>query len=174
MSTLLELFGEFVLVGATAFGGGQAALPLIEQVSVLKHRWLSHTALSTGVALAYSLPGPFTLVVAFIGYQAAGILGGLVAMLGMLLVPVVLSAILAAAEEKLEHNRWLQAFSRGAAPAVVGLLVATVWNLGKHALYSEVAWGIALLSLFAAARTRTPLAILFLGGALLGLLFLRK
>ena len=173
MSRALDLFAEFALIGATAFGGGQAALPLIEQVSVAKQGWLSHAALSTGVAIAYSMPGPFTLLVAFIGYQAGGLVGALAATGGMFLVPIALSALFAALEEALQHNKWVQAFSSGASPAVVGLLAATVWNLGSHALSSWKTWGIALLALIVVARTRSPLAALFLGGAALGWLFLR-
>ena len=162
---LWQLFWEFTAVSLLAFGGGQAVLPLIERDSVAVGGWTTTAAFTAAVGFGYLIPGPVTTLATFIGYQAAGFPGALATTLGMFLAPTVLAALTAAGIGKFAQNRWVGAFGRGAAPAVVGLLGATLWTVGRHALLSPSAVGIAALALLLAARTKTPPVILLMGGA---------
>ena len=66
---MLELIARFLVIGTLAFGGGQAALPLVERLAVADTGWLTPTQFATGVGLSYATPGPVLILAAFIGYQ---------------------------------------------------------------------------------------------------------
>lgn len=168
MALLWALFVQFAVTSLLAFGDGQAVLPLIERQSVAERGWLSTSAFTAGVGVGYLVPGPVTTMAAFVGYMAGGLAGGVAATLGMFLAPVILAALAAKGVERLARSRWVRAFGMGAAPAVVGLLGATLWNLSRHALTAWPLGGVALLSLALAAKTKITPGWLLLGGAILG------
>ena len=168
VALLWALFVQFAVTSLLAFGGGQAVLPLIERQSVAERGWLSTSAFTAGVGVGYLVPGPVTTMAAFVGYMAGGLAGGIAATLGMFLAPVILAALAAKGVERLARSRWVRAFGMGAAPAVVGLLGATLWNLARHALTAWPLAAVALLSLALAAKTKIMPVWLLLGGAILG------
>lgn len=165
---LLQLFGQFLLISLLAFGGGQAALPLIERVSVAQMGWVSPTAFASAVAFGYITPGPVLITATFIGYIAAGFPGAIVATLGVFLAPTLLAIATAAGVERFAQNRWLQAFGRGAAPAVVGLLGATAWSLIQSSVTSWQFAVVAILTFVLASKTEIAPGWLLLGGAIAG------
>lgn len=165
---LWALFWQFTTISLLAFGGGQSALPLIERVSVAQRGWLTTEAFTSGVGFGYMAPGPVTITATFVGYQAGGVVGALAATLGMFVAPTLLSALAAAGMQRLARSRWVKAFGAGAAPAVVGLLGATAWNLARHSVTSWPLALLALLALLVAARTKTQPIWILLGGAALG------
>ena len=73
---MLELVARFLVIGALAFGGGQAALPLVERLAVADTGWLTSAQFATGVGLSYATPGPVLILAAFIGYHAAAVRQG--------------------------------------------------------------------------------------------------
>ena len=86
----------------------------------------------------------------------------------MFLAPAILAALAAAGVEKLAKSRWVKAFGSGAAPAVVGLLGATLWNIAQHAVTSWPLVLVALLALLLALKTKVQPLWLLLGGGILG------
>ena len=163
-----RLFVQFAIMSLLAFGGGQAVLPLMERETVVERGWITTSAFTAGVGFGYLIPGPVTTMAAFVGYMAAGFWGGVAAALGMFLAPTILAALAAAGVKKLAKSRWIKAFGAGAAPAVVGLLGATLWNIARHAVVSWPLGAVALLSLALAVKTKIPPLWLLLGGAAIG------
>src|SRR5207253_10028343 len=88
---MLELVARFLVIGALAFGGGQAALPLVERLAVADTGWLSQAQFAAGVALSYATPGPVLILAAFIGYHIAGVSGAAAATVAVFAVPVALA-----------------------------------------------------------------------------------
>lgn len=168
-ATLIELFWRFALISALAFGGGQAALPLLERIAVEETGWLDPSDFAAAVAFGYITPGPVLIIATFVGYRAAGVGGALVATLGVFLLPWFLAAAAARLLRTLLTRPWLRAFGGGAAPAVVGLLGVTVLGLARQAATRHWAYlGIAALALALALRTKINPFLIAIGGTLLG------
>jgi chromate transporter len=131
MVDLIELIGRFLVVGATAFGGGAAALPLVERITVADTGWLTPQQFAIGVGFAYATPGPVLILAAFVGYYVAGIAGALTATAAVFAIPVLLAAGSAGAVTRLSRYARFRAFGRFAAAAAVGLLAVTLAALAR-------------------------------------------
>ena len=166
---IVQLFWRFVVISTLAFGGGQAALPLVEQMTI-GSGWVTTQDFSTPLAFSYVTPGPVLILATFVGYRAAGLAGALAATLGAFLVPWFLASAAAQLLRRVSQSPVLRGFGRGAGPAVMGLLVVTAFDVGKAAIGS---WPYALIAALALAlgiwRKVPPFAIL-VGGAILGVL----
>ena len=86
MNILLDLFLTFSKIGLFTFGGGYAMISMIENNCVERKQWITHEEMMNVTAIAESTPGPIAINCAtFTGYQQAGVIGALVATLGMIL-----------------------------------------------------------------------------------------
>src|ERR1700719_1766393 len=131
---MLELIARFLIIGALAFGGGEAALPVVERLTVADTGWLTPAQFATGVGLSYATPGPVLILAAFIGYHVAAVPGAVATTAGVFNRPVVLAGFTAQLVAKLKDARWFQAFGRFAAAAAVGLLGVTLLALARPVL----------------------------------------
>jgi chromate transporter len=149
---MVELFLRFLMVGATTFGGGGSALPLVERITVAETGWLTPQQFAIGVGFAYATPGPILILAAFVGYHVAGIAGALAATVAVFAVPVVLAAGSAGMVARLNRHERFRAFGRFAAAAAVGLLAVTLVALARPVfeIHPALLMGAALA--FAAER----------------------
>lgn len=131
---MLELVFRFLLVGAVAFGGGQAALPLVERITVAETGWLTPMEFSVGIGLAYLTPGPVLILAAYVGYYVKGILGAVAATAAVFAVPVVLAAAAAQVIARLSASDRFRMFGRFASVAAIGLLCSTLLSLAHPLL----------------------------------------
>ena len=165
---MLELFGRFLVIGALAFGGGQAALPLVERLAVADTGWLTPAQFAAGVGLSYATPGPVLILAAFIGYHVAAIPGALAATAAVFTIPVIVAGGAAQLVGRLEEARWFQAFGQFAAAAAVGLLGVTLLALALPLVEIQPALLIGSAVVFAAERKGAHPIILIAGAALIG------
>lgn len=171
---MAELALRFLLVGALAFGGGQAALPLVERLTVHQTGWLAPPDFALAVGLAYATPGPVLILASFVGYRVAGIPGGLVATLAVFAIPVTLSAATAGLVARLSKSPRFRGFGRFASAAAIGLLGVTVLTLARpvadvHPLLLAASAAVVV----AALRGVSPIFLLVActtGGGLIGAL----
>jgi len=131
MNELIELAARFLVVGAVAFGGGGAALPLVERITVADTGWLSPQQFAIGVGFAYATPGPILILAAFVGYYVSGLFGALVATAAVFALPVLLAAGAAGLVTRLNSSVRFRNFGRFAAAAAVGLLAVTLFSLAR-------------------------------------------
>ena len=92
----LQLFFSYLQIGAFSFGGGYAAMALIQAQVVEKYHWLSMAEFGDLVTIAEMTPGPIAVNSAtFVGTQVAGIPGALAATLGCILPSCIIVTLLA-------------------------------------------------------------------------------
>ena len=128
----LQLFWEFLKIGAFTFGGGYAMLPLIEQ-TVMKHGWLSEKQLIDFIAISESTPGPFAVNIStYIGVRTGGIPGAFCATFGVILPSFLIIQIIAHFYRKFKTNRFVVGAMNGLRPAVAGLIGAAVLSVGGN------------------------------------------
>jgi chromate transporter len=128
---MLELFVRFLVIGALAFGGGEAALPVVERLTVADTGWLTPAQFATGIGLSFATPGPVLILAAFIGYHVTGVPGALAATAAVFAVPVVVAGFAAQLVDKFREADWFRAFGRYAAAAAIALLGVTLIALAR-------------------------------------------
>ena len=86
MNILADLFLTFAKIGLFTFGGGYAMIALIEDSCVTRKNWITHDEMMNMTVVAESTPGPIAINCAtFVGYKKGGLLGALIATLGIVL-----------------------------------------------------------------------------------------
>ena len=137
MNIFLLLFLEFFKMGALTFGGGYAMIPFIEE-TVLRHGWMTTSELVDFIAVSESTPGAFAVNIStYIGSEVGGIIGALLATLGLVLPPFLIIILIAKVYEKIRENRLVQGAMMGLKATVVGLIAATVLSVGQEIFFSE-------------------------------------
>lgn len=135
MSIYLELFLVFLQVGAVSFGGGYAMISLIRE-QVLSRGWLTEESLLNMIAVSESTPGPIAVNMAtFVGSAQGGVIGALLATLGVVLPSFIIILIIAALMRNFLKYKGAKAFIGGIRPCVVGLILATAVTLLLSALF---------------------------------------
>jgi len=93
----LQLFLNFLMIGALSFGGGYGMISLVRE-TVLGHGWLTESEFLSFIAVSESTPGPLAVNMAtFIGASQAGLAGSFVATVGVVLPSFVIILLIAAA-----------------------------------------------------------------------------
>ncbi|MDD3599859.1 MAG: chromate transporter [Bacillota bacterium] len=132
---LLNIYLSFAKVGLFTFGGGYAMLPLIESDIIQKRGWLSMAEFTDIVGIAEVTPGPIAVNSAtFVGYRLAGIVGGLVATLGVITPSIIIVLALAALVQKYAQTTVLSRIKAGMRPAVAGLIAAAAISVARVAI----------------------------------------
>jgi chromate transporter len=166
----LLTFGHiFLRIGATAFGGLGATLALVERELVTKHQWL--TAADVTEALTYTklLPGSTgPQVVAYLGYKLGGWSGSAVATAAFVFPSALMMLVLAAAYVSVTTVPAMRPAINGLTAAVVGLLLATTYRLGKANIPDRITLGLALASIIAGAVLGISAALIVVAAGLVG------
>ncbi len=123
MSVYVELFLAFLQIGAFSFGGGYAAMPLIQEQVVGKYGWLSLSDFTDLVTISQMTPGPIAVNAAtFVGENIAGIPGAVIATLGCILPSCIFVTVLAHFYLKYQKMAMLQGILGSLRPAVVAMI----------------------------------------------------
>ena len=121
----LQLFLTFFEIGLFTFGGGYAMISLIRD-KTLELGWLTEEELLNMIAVSESTPGPIAVNMAtFVGSTQAGILGSLVATLGVVLPSFIIILVISIFIRNFLKYKGVQAFLGGVRPCVVALILAT-------------------------------------------------
>lgn len=136
----IQLFLSFLQIGAFSFGGGYAAMPLIQSQIVDLHHWLDFKEFTDLITISQMTPGPIAINSAtFVGTKIAGIPGAIAATLGCILPSCILVTIIAYFYLKYRHMRFLQNILNYLRPAVVALIATAGVTIMISALFGSKA-----------------------------------
>ena len=136
MNILWLLAYEFFKIGLFAVGGGPATLPFLMDLTE-EYDWYTMLDLSNMVAISQSTPGPLGLNMAtYAGYQTAGITGGIIATLSLVLPSIIVITLIAKFMEGFNERPTVKAAFYGIRPAVTALIANAVLGLFKMALWT--------------------------------------
>lgn len=152
--TYLELFISFFKIGLFSFGGGYAAMPLIQDQVVNAHQWLSMPEFTDLVTISQMTPGPIAINSAtFVGIKIAGIPGALAATLGCILPSCVIVMLIAKLYLKYRNMDLLQGVLGSLRPAVVAMIASAgvsilftaFWGSMEQLSLSGTDWGLVFI-----------------------------
>ena len=151
----LQLFLSFLQIGMFSFGGGYAAMPLIQGQVVTTHGWLTMSEFTDLITISQITPGPIAVNSAtFVGLKIAGIPGAVVATVGCILPSCIIVTILARLYLKYRNLDLLQGVLKSLRPAVVAMIASA----GITILITAF-WGNR--DLIALAGTKWSLVVIF-------------
>lgn len=176
----LQLLISFIQIGLFSFGGGYAALPLIQNQVVTVHGWLTMSEFADVITISQMTPGPIAINAAtFVGIRVGGIFGAIIATIGCVLPSCVIVLFLAFVYYKYRGLTTVQGVLNGLRPAVISLIasaglslmILALWN-GKDSIienFDYISLVIFIISFLLLRKFKVNPIIVMLGGGILGL-----
>ncbi len=168
----LSMGDAFYRAGSLVFGGGHVVLPLL-QVEVVPTGWVSNDAFLAGYGAAQAVPGPLFTFAAFLGASMneapSGWLGGLICLLAIFAPSFLLVVGALPFWEHLRRNTRTQAALSGINAAVVGLLLAALYQpVWTSAIHMPQDFGLTLVALVALMFWKLPPWLIVVGSGVAG------
>lgn len=176
---LFDLFLTFARIGGLTFGGGYAMLPMLQKEVVENKKWATEEELLDYYAVGQCTPGVIAVNVAtFIGQKLRGVIGGIVATLGVVAPSFVIILLLATLINHFAEYAVVAHALAGIRVAVAALIVSAIvklWKKGiKDALGVVIFGVVVLLSLVLNVSPIIIVVIAMLFGILYGRVSSRK
>ena len=172
----LPLFNGFYHSGSLVFGGGHVVLPLLRS-QLVGHGWISNDAFLAGYGAVQAVPGPLFTFAAYLGTVITGgswaWVGGVWCLLALFLPSWLLVAGTLPYWDQLRSKRWSKASMFGINAAVVGILLAALYNpLWKESISSLLDVFVAIGVFVLLSPLRVPSWIVVILAAVIGQLLL--
>ena len=173
----LQLFEAFYRAGSLVFGGGHVVLPLL-QASVVPPGWVTNEVFLAGYGAAQAVPGPLFTFSAYLGAVMGpppnGWAGAALCLVAMFLPSFLLIIGPLPFWDELRRQPWAQSALRGVNAAVVGLLLAALYNpVWTAGITSGADFALASAAFLLLFMWTTPpwlvVVLCALGGALISL-----
>lgn len=130
---LLRLFFEFFKIGLFSVGGGLATIPFLADLGE-RTGWFTSGELANMIAISESTPGPMGVNMAtYVGFSSAGVLGGVVATLGLIFPSVVVILIVVAFLQKFRQSKVVDGIFYGLRAASVALITSAMLQVARIA-----------------------------------------
>ena len=167
---LWELFYTFAKVGVMTFGGGMAMLPILQREVVESKGWATDEELTDYFAIGQCTPGIIAVNTAtFVGQKQQGILGGIVATMGIVFPSLVIISALAGVISTFSHLAWVQHAFAGIRVCVCVLIFNAVVKLWKKSVVDKKTLALYALILLASLLTDLSPVIFVLFAAVSGI-----
>lgn len=174
-----QLFLSFLQIGLFSFGGGYAAMPLIQDQVVTIHGWLSMSEFTDLVTISQMTPGPIAINSAtFVGIKIAGLPGAAVATLGCILPSCIIVTLIARLYFKYRNMEIMEGVLNSLRPAVVAMiaaagidiLVPALWEEGSEIALANTDWVMAAIFVVCVILLRkfrmNPIWVMLLAGVM--------
>jgi len=157
--TLSYLFWTFLKIGSTAFGGFMSLISVVESFVVQRRKLMTHEDMLDGISLAAVLPGPMAgNVIAYVGYRIRGNWGAFVTSFSSLLPSYLILVIFSIYAKRFESIPAVEKAFMAFVPAMVAIILAAAWRMGKKTIKSVRNWRAILIAIVSALFLR------FVGG----------
>ncbi len=174
-NSLIEIAKLFFKLGSIAFGGPAAHIAMMEAEVVQKRKWMKHDHFLDLVGATNLIPGPnSTEMTMHCGHERAGWKGLFVAGICFVFPAVLITIVFAWLYQKYGQLPAAEMFIYGIKPAVIAIIIATSYRLGKKALKSIELGGLGALTITACLLGVNEIIALFGCGIIGLLLFLIK
>jgi len=149
---LLQIAGVFFKLGSISFGGPAAHLAIIEDEVVGRREWLSRQRFLDLVGATHLIPGPNAVeMAAHVGFVRAGLPGTLVAGCAFTLPATLIAIACAWGYQRYGTLPAVEAPLSGIKAAVLAVIFAAVWRLGRKAIQN---WVLAVVAIGVAVASR--------------------
>lgn len=167
----LLLFWIFFIIGSFTIGGGYAMVLMMKRYLVEQYHWIKDDEFYDMLAISQVTPGPIAVNMAtFVGYTQGGVLGSVLATLGVSIPAVAVIIIIAIFFPDFKNNVWVQRFFAGVIVGVVAQIATIVLDLGKRQKWTTISAIVCAASLGTLLFVHQVSPIwLILGGGLVGL-----
>ena len=133
----LSLFLQFFKTGLLAVGGGMATLPFLYEISE-KYGWYTKNQLSDMIAISEATPGPIGINMAtYAGQLTADFLGGIIAVLGLVLPSFIIVLLVVKMTDKYKENKYIKSIFDVLRPAAVALIASAGIKVAETVLLSS-------------------------------------
>ena len=170
--SLWELFITFFKTGLFTFGGGYAMIAILEEELVAKKGWLTSQDMLDMLVIAESTPGVVAVNTATsVGFRVRGILGALIATLGVVLPSFSIITALTFFIAAFENNRWYKAAFTGIQACVTVLVINAFVKMAKQVQWNWFSWLIMPAAFAVAVFTNFDIIFVILIGGVLGIVY---
>lgn len=145
LKKIWEVFTYFFHISWFTFGGGWSIVAQMQKDYVEKKRELTDEELLDIVSVGRSLPGTMIGNVAYLfGYRQAGILGGVLSVVGMVLPPMIILSVLTYCYVLFKENIWVAKMLGGVRAAVVPIILSAAIKLCKGAFPEKICYALCI------------------------------
>ena len=171
MKTLIDLFFTFCRIGGLTFGGGYAMLPMIQKEIVEEKKWATEEEVLDYYAVGQCTPGIIAVNTAtFIGYKVHGIIGAIVATLGVVFPSLIIITIIAALLKNFANYSIVQHAFSGIRVVVIALIVSAILKLAKTSIKNSTTLIIAIIAFILVAFVNLSPIYIVIAVACIGLI----
>jgi len=133
---LIRLYLNFFMTGLFSIGGGLATVPFLYDIAS-RTGWFSASDIADMIAVSEATPGAIGINMAtYSGYTTAGILGDLVATLGLITPGIIIIIILSKILNKFRENKYVDWTLYGLRAGSIGLIFSASVSVFKVTLFS--------------------------------------
>lgn len=133
----LRLFFEFCKVGLFSVGGGLATIPFLTDLGN-RTGWFTSGQMADMIAVSESTPGPMGVNMAtYVGFTSGGVLGGVVATLGLIFPSIIIILIIAQFLQRFRQSKVVDAVFYGLRAASVALITSAMLQVARIALLNH-------------------------------------
>lgn len=139
MKVLVQLFVAWFKMGLFTFGGGYAMLPMIQREVIEKYHWATEDEIMDYYAIGQCTPGIIAVNTAtFVGYYQKGIIGGIVATLGVVSPSLIIISLIAGVITNFSEIAIVQHALAGIQVAVCLLMINAITKLWKSGIKNNI------------------------------------
>ncbi len=170
--TLGIIFLTFMKIGVCTFGGGYAMIPILQREIVKGRKWVTDEEIMDYYVIGQCTPGVIAVNVAtFVGQKVFGIIGGIVATLGLIFPSYLIICMISLFLQKFSEISYIQSAFAGIRIAVCALVVHTVAGMIRKNVKNALTFFVLAATFILVAFFNISPVIIVPAVAIIGLIF---